>query len=103
MSTLTPLGTHYPFTFGLQILHSMHTNTKRVLTTFAIDFNICHGGRAQHRILACMRQIHFNQMLQTQHFVSAVMSEITCMITVLHRSVFFFNILEPEQYNENLK
>ena len=53
MSTLTP-PTRYPFTFVLQILHIMHTNTKRVQTTFVIDFDFCLGGRAQHRILACM-------------------------------------------------
>ena len=51
------LGTHYPFSFGLQSLHIMHTNTKRVQTTFVIDIDFCPGGRAeraQFRILACM-------------------------------------------------
>ena len=54
MSTLTPPRYRYPFTFVLQILHIMHTNTKRVQTTFVIDFDFCLGGRAQHRILACV-------------------------------------------------
>ena len=40
-------------------------------------------------------------MLQTEHFLSVVINEITCMITVLHRSIL--QHLEPEQYNENLK
>ena len=73
----------------------MHTDTKRVQTTFVIDFKFCPGGRAQHCIFACMWEDHFDQMLQIEPFLSVVMNEITCIITVLLR--FFFNILEPEQ------
>ena len=57
-------------------------------TTFVIDFDFCPGGRAQHRILACMWQNHLNQVLQTEPFLSVVMNEITCMLTVLFRSIF---------------
>ena len=63
----------------------MHTNTKRVQTTFVIDFKFCPGGRAQHRILACMWEDHFDQMLQTEPFLSVFMNEITGMIAVLFR------------------
>ena len=51
--------------------------------------------------LQCLRMsqkwfIRVNQMLQTEPFLSVVMNEITCMVTVLLRSIFC-NILEPEQ------
>ena len=65
----------------------MHTNTIRVQTTFVNDFEFCLGGRAQHRILACMWKNHLNQMLQTEPCLSVVMNEITCMITILLRSI----------------
>ena len=76
----------------------MHTYTKRVQTTFVIDFKFYLGGRAQHRILACILEDHFAQMLQTEPFLSVVMNEITCMITVLLRlKKKKKNILEFEQ------
>ena len=33
--------------------NARYTNTKRVQTTFVINFDFCLGGRAQHHILAC--------------------------------------------------
>ena len=83
MSTLTP--PRYPL--SIHICFAAY-KSKRVQTTFVIHFDFCFGGRAQHRVLTCMWQNHLNQMLQTEPFLSVVMNEITCMITVLFRSIF---------------
>ena len=68
----------------------MHTNAQRMQTTFVIGFKFCPGGRAQHRILASMWENHFDQMLQTEPFLSVVMNKMTCMISVLLRFLKHF-------------